>query len=265
MPCTLRYSPRELVPYINWTYFFHTWGMTGKRGEEAEREKGRLQEDALKLADRMTEEGREAFFRFVLLDARGEGDDIVLPHSTDCQPQRICLLRQQHEPYLCLADFVNPRGDTVGCFVATMQEGEHDMDEYGSLLYQTTCDRLAEAAAERGHEEVRRRLWGYAPEERLTPEEMFREEYQGKRPAVGYPSLPDQSVNFQLDALLDFGKVGVRLTESGAMVPHASVSGLMLSLPEACHFSVGRIGEDQMRDYAARRGVSVDEIRRFLR
>ena len=115
------------------------------------------------------------------------------------------------------------------------------------------------------HEQVRRELWGYAPHEQFTLEELFAERYQGKRPAVGYPSLPDQSFNFLLDEVLDFSSIGVSLTENGAMVPHASTSGLMLSHPATRHFSVGDVGLDQLTDYARRRGMTLGEVQKFLK
>ena len=113
--------------------------------------------------------------------------------------------------------------------------------------------------------EVRRSIWGYAPDEKLSVAELLREDFQGIRPAVGYPSMPDTSVNFIIDRLIDLKQIGIRLTESGAMKPHASVSGLMFAHPKAHYFELGRIGEDQLRDYARRRGLPVELIRRFLK
>lgn len=113
--------------------------------------------------------------------------------------------------------------------------------------------------------EVRRSIWGYAPDENLSVAELLREDFQGIRPAVGYPSMPDTSVNFIIDRLIDLKQIGIRLTESGAMKPHASVSGLMFAHPKAHYFELGRIGEDQLRDYARRRGLPVELIRRFLK
>jgi len=212
----------------------------------------------------------KAIFR--LLDANGDGDDVIIekPHL------RFPMLRQQHpsapgEPNLCLSDFIRPLSmgmkDKMGVFCTTV-DGEivetYRHDEYLDMLAQTLCDRLAEATAEKLHEEVRRKIWGYAPEEDLTIEQQHREEYQGIRPAIGYPSLPDTSANFLIDQILDMGQVGIRLTESGMMTPHASVSGLMLSHPKARYFALGKIGDDQLRDYARRRGVPVELMRRFL-
>jgi cobalamin-dependent methionine synthase I len=129
---------------------------------------------------------------------------------------------------------------------------------------QTLADRLAEATAVRLHEQVRKEFWGYAPNEKLSIRQLHNEEFQGIRPAVGYPSLPDQSVNFILDELLDMAQIGINLTENGMMMPHASVSGLMLAHPASRYFSVGKIDEEQLKDYASRRGMPVEEMRRFL-
>ncbi|MCD7721609.1 MAG: 5-methyltetrahydrofolate--homocysteine methyltransferase, partial [Prevotellaceae bacterium] len=157
--------------------------------------------------------------------------------------------------------------DRIALFCASVDEGfvcNDGDDPYRRLLSQTLADRLAEATAEKAHEEVRKRLWAYAPDEQLTPEQLFRGEFQGIRPAVGYPSLPDQSINFLLDQALHFADIGVSLTQSGAMLPHASVSGLMIANPKARYFSVGKIGADQLRDYSLRRGLSLDETKHFL-
>lgn len=132
------------------------------------------------------------------------------------------------------------------------------------MLVKTLCERLAEAAAEKVHETIRKEVWGYAKDEKLTKEELLNEDYQGIRPAVGYPSLPDISVSFLLDSLLDMGRIGIRLTENGMMQPHASVCGLMFAHPASRYFSVGKIDEEQLLDYARRRGVSPDEIRKYL-
>jgi cobalamin-dependent methionine synthase I len=132
------------------------------------------------------------------------------------------------------------------------------------MMMQLLADRLAEATAERMHEEVRKKYWGYACDEQLSIADMLQEQWQGIRPAVGYPSLPDTSLNFLIDELVDMQQIGIHLTESGAMKPHASVSGLMIAHPKAHYFSIGKIGEDQLRDYARRRGMNVDDTRKFL-
>jgi cobalamin-dependent methionine synthase I len=182
---------------------------------------------------------------------------------------RIPLLRQQEvgSQFLCLSDFVSPVADKIGLFATSVDAAmvsDFDDDPYQKMMAQLLADRLAEAAAERMHEEVRKHYWGYAKDEQLSIEQMQQEQFQGIRPAVGYPSLPDASLNFLLDELLDFQQIGISLTESGAMRPHASVSGLMLSSPESHYFSVGRIGEDQLADYARRRQMPIDKMRKFL-
>jgi cobalamin-dependent methionine synthase I len=132
------------------------------------------------------------------------------------------------------------------------------------MMMQLLADRLAEATAELLHEQVRKTFWGYAPDEQLTMDDLLQERFQGIRPAVGYPSLPDTSVNFLIDSLIDMRQIGIRLTSNGAMKPHASVSGLMLAHPSARYFAVGKIDEEQLSDYARRRGVPVELMRKFL-
>ena len=195
---------------------------------------------------------------------------------------RIPCLRQQQgtPPYLCLSDFLSPlsnhkatslklnaQSSKLALFstsVSPSLESDFDADPYMKMMTQLLADRLAEAAAERMHEQVRKEFWGYAKDENLSIPDMLVEKFQGIRPAVGYPSLPDTSLNFIIDDLIDMSQIGIRLTESGAMKPHASVSGLMLAHPQARYFSIGKIGEDQLRDYASRRGLPLELIRRFL-
>ena len=159
----------------------------------------------------------------------------------------------------------------MGVFAATVDADMEHLyetgayaDDFKHLLAQTLADRLAEASTEKMHQEVRTTYWGYAKDEQLSIEDLLVEKFAGIRPAVGYPSLPDQSVNFVLSEWLGFPEIGIRLTENGAMVPHASVSGLMLSHPSARYFAVGKIGEDQLEDYARRRGLPVETMRKFL-
>lgn len=208
----------------------------------------------------------------IMQDPPNGVNNILLNISNEDKSFRLPMLRQQQpgEDGLCwcLSDFVHPEKDKIGVFVCSTDKAMEEQggeDNYRHMLHQTLADRLAEATAEKVHENVRRVTWGYTPDENLTIEELFAERYQGKRPAVGYPSLPDQSINFLLDEVLDFSSIGVCLTENGAMMPHASTSGLMIAHPEARHFSVGTVGEDQLHDYARRRGMDVEEIRKFLR
>ena len=206
-----------------------------------------------------------------IMDANADGDDLLL------NSKRFPLLRQQtaklkeDDPFLCLSDFVRPLSsgitDKVGAFATTVDaemERRYAEDDYKRMLVQTLSDRLAEATAEKLHEDVRKKLWGYAPDENLSVKDLHNEKYQGIRPAVGYPSLPDQSVNFLLDELLDMKQIGISLTENGMMKPHASVCGLMFAHPASRYFSIGKIGEDQLADYAARRGMSIEETKKFL-
>ena len=256
----ITYDISTLTPYINWPYFFFAWQVK----EQAE--KDRLREEALRLLGEL--EGRyHAYGVFELFEANADDDDIIV------NGKRFPLLRQQQgkPPYLCLSDFVSPlsRGesDKIGLFATTVDIGletDFDGDDYQKMLVQLLADRLAEAAAERMHEQVRKEFWGYARDEQLSIPDMLVEKFQGIRPAVGYPSLPDASLNFILDDLLDMKQIGIRLTESGAMKPHASVSGMMLAHPKARYFSIGKIGEDQLGDYARRRGLPIEVCRKFL-
>ena len=271
----LTYDISTLTPYINWPYFFFAWQVK----EQAE--KDCLREEALRLLGEL--EGRyHTYGLFELFEANADGDDIIIYRGKGVEDsgKRIPCLRQQqgNAPYLCLADFVSPISKSltpnnsplttrIGLFATTVDIGletDFDADDYQKMLVQLLADRLAEAAAERMHEQVRKEFWGYAKDEQLTIPEMLVEKFQGIRPAVGYPSLPDASLNFILDDLIDMKQIGIRLTESGAMKPHASVSGLMLAHPQARYFSIGKIGEDQLGDYARRRGLPIEVCRKFL-
>lgn len=252
------YTISEVAPYVNWIYFFHAWGTAGMPQQDKRRLQAEGEERLRCFADRY-----RTHALFEVFDVHSEGDDIVFPDL------RLPLLRQQQSgsEYLCLSDFVHPVKDKVGLFATTVDAGletDFDDDPYEKMMMQLLADRLAEATAERMHEEVRKVYWGYAADEQLSIADMQQEHFQGIRPAVGYPSLPDTSLNFVIGQLLDFGRIGIRLTESGAMKPHASVSGLMLARPEARYFSVGKIGEDQLADYARRRGLPVELMRKFL-
>lgn len=252
------YTIRQLSPYINWDYFFFAWGMHGK--PQAERQHLRDEADGV-LRELDSRYHTHGVFR--LFDAHSEGDDVVLP---DC---RLPFLRQQRPETdcLCLSDFISPKADRIGVFATTVDMGletDFDADPYQKMMVQLLADRLAEAAAECMHEEVRKTHWGYAPDEQLTMQQLHAECFQGIRPAVGYPSLPDTSFNFLIDRLLDLRQLGIRLTENGAMKPHASVSGLMIAHPKARYFAVGTIGDDQLTDYASRRGLPVALMRKYL-
>lgn len=287
------YKIHEVSEYINWIYFFHAWGFQPKFSAiadihgcdscramwlasfpEEDRPKASEAMQLFKEASRMLNE-LDADFRthgvVRLMESNSDKDDLLL------DGKRFPLLRQQAaklkegDPFLCLSDFVRPMSsgitDKVGAFATTVDaEMEHLYvgDDYKRMLVQTLSDRLAEATAEKLHEDVRKRIWGYAPEENLSVKDLHNEKYQGIRPAVGYPSLPDQSVNFLLDELLDMKQIGIALTENGMMKPHASVSGLMFAHPAAHYFSIGKIAGDQLADYAVRRGMSIEETKKFL-
>lgn len=264
----LTYRIHEVAPYINWTYFFHAWGfkLTATHTPEARQ----LQEDALQVLDELEGElATSSIFR--LCRANADEDNLLIEGGTVFPLLRQQKPNTQGAPHLCLSDFVRPlssgKADTVGLFASTVNglEALHAPDDpYRDLLIQTLGDRLAEAATEKMHQYVRQTAWGYAPDENLPIPDLLAERFQGIRPAVGYPSLPDQSVNFILDNLLDMQRIGITLTENGAMHPHSSVSGLMLAHPAARYFAVGRIGEDQLKDYARRRGLTVERMKKFL-
>ena len=285
------YRIHEVSAYINWIYFYHAWGFSPRyagiseihgcdacramwlaRFPEQERGKAAEAMQLFKEANRMLnkmDETIQAHAIFRLMEANSEGNDIWLEGT------RLPLLRQQTteagKPYLCLSDFVRPLSsgitDKAGVFATSVDHGFtplHSDDAYQRLLAQTLSDRLAEAAAEKLHEEVRKTIWGYAPHESLSINELHQESFQGIRPAVGYPSLPDLSINFILDQLLDMKSIGIHLTENGMMQPHASVSGLMLAHPASHYFSVGKIDQTQLENYANRRGLPIDQIKKYL-
>ena len=296
MTTSLSFSIGELKPYINWLYFFFSWQFPAKYGSIAyirhdegshaqwaahfpaeeqprAREALKLYVDAWDMLE-LFQSHYDTRARFGLFEANSDGDDILV--NRQGKDFLLPMLRQQHpagpqKPNLSLADFIRPKSsrekDFLGVFATTVDAGMEILysgDAYRKLLAQTLCDRLAEATAELLHAKVRKEIWGYAPEENLTPQDMFRVKYQGIRPAVGYPSLPDQSINFLLDDLIDFGSIGIHLTESAAMQPHGSVSGLMFAHPAAVYFAIGKIGKDQFRDYARRRNLPTTTVSRFL-
>lgn len=259
----IHYPIHSLTPYINWVYFFFAWQL------KDEAEQMRIKREA-ELFLKQHEDDYQAHALFVIADAHADGDDIVVEHADWlAEDVRLPMLRQQQlgSGYHCLADFVSAQTCKIGLFATSTDGGmetDFDADPYQKMMSQLLADRLAEAAAERMHQEVRKHFWGYAKDEHLTIQELQLEHFQGIRPAVGYPSLPDASLNFLLDQMLDFSQIGITLTESGAMRPHASVSGLMLSHPRSRYFSVGKIGQDQLIDYARRRQLPVETMHKFL-
>lgn len=272
------YRISDLKDYINWVYFFHAWSLP-QQSEESKH----LFDEAQKMLQR-----RQPYVKVKtvveLMPAWSEGDDIVVQPMRPCEcgqshpcgePIRLPMLRQQvpgkDGMCHCLSDFIRPhsamRQDKIGIFATSTSIDVHKTfpdDDYSQMLLQTLADRLAEAGAERLHEEVRKTLWGYAPNEQLTMAELHQEKFQGIRPAVGYPCLPDISINFLLDKLIGFKSIGVTLTTSAMMQPHASVSGLMISLPQAHYFAVGKIDSDQLADYVRRRQLPPEEIHKYI-
>lgn len=257
------YEPEQLFPYIDWSYFFHAWGI--KPSEQQTSEAIQLKNDATAILENLKNEKVYALFR--LCDARSDGDNLILNGET------LPLLRQQHtypdSPNLCLSDFVSPIKDHVGLFATSMNAKFEEIDNNDPYLYmltQTLADRLTEAAASLLHSNVRtqKELWGYAPNEKFTPHELNSEPYDGIRPAVGYPSLPDQTIIFIIDKLIDLSQIGITLTSNGAMHPHSSVCGLMLAHPAAKYFNIGKISYEQLQDYAQRRNIPTEEIKKFL-
>ena len=280
----------DLTRYIDWMPFFNAWEFSGKFPEIlSDPERGTAASALWKDARRMLElllRERWLTARAVLgfFPAEGVGDDIAV-YADAGRTRSLAMLhhlRQQKakpagQPQFCLADFVAPRAtgvpDFVGAFAVTAGLGieehvarfEAAHDDYSAILLKALADRFAEACAEMLHERVRREYWGYAPDERLTNEELIREAYRGIRPAPGYPACPDHTEKAMLWKLLDIeAATGIRLTESFAMYPAASVSGWYFSHPESRYFAVGTIGADQLEDYARRKGMPVEEGRRWL-
>lgn len=288
----------EIIPYIHWTFFFTAWKLSGRFAgiaqihgcdscramwladfPEEDRAKAaeamQLHKDAMRLLDRlvrMKAEYCKAIYGF--FPANSDGDTIRLGDIA------IPVLRQQSKKdegvYKSLADYIMPvsegRTDYAGAFVVTAGVGaeslknefEAEGDTYNLMLLQTLTDRLAEALAEYLHEKVRKEYWGYAAGESLSIPDLYKVKYQGIRPAIGYPSLPDQLLNYMLDGLLDMSQIGVKLTENGAMYPTATVSGLYIAHPDSHYFMIGLIDDQQMKEYASRRNLSEADARKLL-
>ena len=283
------YPLEELVERIDWTPFFRTWELKGSYpkifddptvGEQATQ----LYADALNLLDRIVADRLlTAKAAFGIFRANSNGDDIELRGDDGSKPIAVipCLRQQMAKggdrPNISLADFVAPKTtgleDYIGAFVVTTGHGLDELtaefeakhDDYHSIMAKALADRLAEALAERLHEIVRTDYWGYGEEESFTNDELIGESYTGIRPAPGYPSCPDHTAKTILFELLDAtSATGVELTESMAMFPTASVSGWFLANPEAFYFGLGKIGVDQVKDYAKRTGKPVAEIEKWL-
>ncbi|WP_375403098.1 methionine synthase [uncultured Sphingomonas sp.] len=269
----------DLRRYIDWTPFFRAWELAGNfpailTDEVVGESASGLYADAQAMLDRIVEEK--------WLTARGvaglwpcsrDGDDVVLGTGTRLPFLRQQIAKREGRANMCLADFVDPAGDWIGGFavgihgidshIAAYKAGH---DDYNDILLKALADRLAEAFAEALHRHVRTDLWGYAPDEQLTNEALIREKYRGIRPAPGYPACPEHSLKRQLFDLLGAEEaVGLKLTDSFAMLPTAAVSGFYLGHAQAEYFGVARIGHDQVEEYAVRRGVPVEQAERWLR
>jgi len=290
------YDLADLAAAIDWGPFFQTWDLAGKfpdilRDEVVGHEAQRVFSDGKRLLQRAIE-GRwlQASGVVALLPANTVGDDTIEIYTDETRIEvalRWNPLRLQTErpvvegvkrPNRSLADFIAPRADQggkadyIGLFAVTAGLGiekkekqfTDDHDDYSAIMLKALADRLAEAFAERLHQRVRTDLWGYAPDELLSVEELIAEKYRGIRPAPGYPACPDHSVKRDMFRVLQAEDIGMALTESLAMTPAASVSGCYLAHPEAVYFNVGRIGEDQLADWAQRQGQSETDARRAL-
>ncbi len=280
----------ELAKYIDWGPFFQTWDLAGPfpeilKDEVVGTEAVRVFADGKRMLQRLIE-GRWLSANGVigLYPANSVGDDIEI-YADESRTAKLMTwhgLRQQTEkqmidgvmrPSRCLSDFIAPQGnDYIGIFAVTAGIGVEkkekffvdDLDDYSGIMLKALADRLAEAFAEMLHHRVRTDLWGYAADEALSREEMIQEKYQGIRPAPGYPACPDHSPKRDMFRVLQCEDIGMALTESLAMTPAASVSGFMLSHPESQYFNVGKIGDDQVKDLAARRGETQEQLQRLL-
>jgi 5-methyltetrahydrofolate--homocysteine methyltransferase len=278
----------DLVPFIDWTFFFSAWELKGRfpailddpRIGPAARD---LYQHAQGVLDRIVREKRlTARGVYGFWPASSLCDDILVytDDSRRVEVARFHMLRQQEpiadgRPNRSLADFVAPKAslapDYIGAFAVTagigvdalVQEYEQQHDDYSAIIVKALADRLAEAFAEYLHAQARRD-WGYGKIERLSNEDLISEKYRGIRPAFGYPACPDHTEKGPLFSLLDAPAAGITLTETFAMTPAASVSGLYLSHPQAKYFNIGRIGRDQLEDYAKRKGMTVEEVSRWL-
>jgi 5-methyltetrahydrofolate--homocysteine methyltransferase len=285
---------KEVVPYLNWLPFLSAWKFPVKyaayaKMDEKERpawihsfseeEKQKVKEavqlldDSLKILEAWSADDPGLIKAIVgFYPVTTENESLLV------EGKKIPLLRQQEkredDVYKSLLDFIRPEGDYLGFFVVTAGHHSstvscdcghsHEKDEYQSMLEQILRDRLAEAATEYLHEQARKTYWGYAPDESFSPKELLKAPYRGIRPASGYPSHPDISLNFLIDDLLKMERIGITLTPNGALYPLASTAGMYLAHPEAGYFYIGKIDEEQLSDYAERKGIPVEEAKKWL-
>jgi 5-methyltetrahydrofolate--homocysteine methyltransferase len=283
-----------LAQYIDWGPFFQTWDLAGPfpailKDEVVGEQASKVFEEGQALLKKVIE-GRwlTANGVIALLPANTVNDDDIEIYTDDTRTEVAFTyygMRQQTvkpvidgvaRPNQCLADFIAPKSsgvaDYIGLFAVTAGIGiekhekrfEDAYDDYSSILLKSLADRLAEAFAEHLHERVRKDLWGYAEAESLSNQDLIKEAYSGIRPAPGYPACPDHTVKADMFKLLQCEEIGMQVTESFAMFPGASVSGFYFAHPESKYFVVGKIGDDQVGDMAARRGMDKDELERWL-
>jgi 5-methyltetrahydrofolate--homocysteine methyltransferase len=277
----------EIEKYIDWTFFFFAWKLNGKypaifndpvKGEEARK----LFDDAQKyLGD--IKKGRIIRSRgvFGLFPAASSDDDVLVRTRGKEKEVTVTLrflrnqeVKEKGKPNLCLSDFIAPESsgadDHIGAFVVAADIDEEKMkqyasDDYANFIIRILGDRIAEAAAELLHEKIRKEYWGYSPDEKLQPEDLFRNAFRGIRPAPGYPACPDHTEKRTIFDLLDAEKnAGVTLTENYAMVPVSSVSAYVFSHPGSTYFNLGKIGDDQLKEYAGRKKMTYKEAERWL-
>ncbi|MCL1821984.1 MAG: methionine synthase [Prolixibacteraceae bacterium] len=283
------FSPETIRQYIDWSFFFMNWDLKGVYPKIFDdKEKGEVARKLFDEANEMLDEiiAKKMIRANALVGiwpANSQGDDVVIfeDERRTAEKGRFFHLRQQEKkkadaPNLCLSDFVAPTGsgkaDYCGAFAATTGLGidkwkskfKREGNDYKAIMFDTLANRLAEAFAEYLHTVVRRQLWGYAPAENLTTEQMFRGEYRGIRVAMGYPACPDHSEKGNIFSLLDGGKTGITLTENFAMLPEASICGQYFAHPETHCFGLGKIGRDQVTDYAQRKNVAIDFVDKFI-
>jgi 5-methyltetrahydrofolate--homocysteine methyltransferase len=281
----------ELIEYIDWTPFFKTWDLAGRYPQILQDEvvgdtASQLFDDAQKMLKKVINDRKLKAHAVVgFCKAHAIEDDIAILDEQDNLQFTFHTLRQQSEkpiisgkpkPNLSLSDFIAPKeshiDDYIGMFAVTAGDGgefylnqyEKNKDDYSGIMFKALMDRLAEACAEYMHLRVRQDLWGYAQKEKLSNEELIQEKYLGIRPAPGYPACPEHSVKEDLFKFLKTDEIGMSLTENYAMIPASSVSGFYFAHPESTYFSVDKIDEDQLNDFANRSSMDVDNARRLL-
>lgn len=296
---TIHVAIETVLPYIDWVFFFKAWGISGrfeelekfcgceacrqaflmhnrKFGLEKAKEALELYSCAIEMLKEVQKKKQltiEAKVRFCKVRQQDEGI-LVMPDNGETV--YLPTLRQQHigermKFCVSMCDFISPVEDYMGFFCLTVHGADEIAenfkkigDVYRSILIKSLGDRLAEATSEWLHQQVRKIYWGYAPDEDFTPQELFKVPYQGIRPAIGYPSMPDLSMLFRVDKIIDTQTIGINITENGAMRPNASICGMYVSHPKSYYFMVGNIGDDQLKDYAERCGSTPDAIKRWL-